>query len=137
MPSYTYEITCTCDEIGESPCPAQARENSLQNKNLALMAEIEEWKNATGLMDSKGDPDGVTPKDLYNEINHLRQQQEKQWGIADEARAAQYEKKIKRAIDILDIASGDTDTETIDYAECPMIHAMHVLLGIDKDASVV
>lgn len=55
MPSYTYEITCTCDEI-------------------------EEWKKATGLMDSRGDPDGVTPKDLYNEINNLRQQQEKNWG---------------------------------------------------------
>jgi hypothetical protein len=55
----------------------------------------------------------------------------------DEAMRGRYEDKIKRAINILDIASGDTDPETIDYAECPMIHAMHVLLGIDKDDSVV
>ena len=95
MPSDTYEITCTCDEHCDDPCPAHARENSLQNKNLVLMAEIEEWKNATGLMDSRGDPDGITPEDLRNEINHLRQSQEKQWGIADEALCKQYEDKIK------------------------------------------
>jgi hypothetical protein len=47
------------------------------------------------------------------------------------------EDKIKRAINILDIAIGDTDPEVIDYSEHPMIHAMHVLLGVDKDASTI
>lgn len=39
--------------------------------------------------------------------------------------------RIKRAINILDIASGDTDPEVIDYSEYPMIHAMQVLLGVE------
>ena len=44
-----------------------------KEKTLGLLEEIEQWKEATGLMDSRGDPDGVTPEDLRNEINHLRQ----------------------------------------------------------------
>lgn len=66
-----------------------------KEKTLKLLAEIEQWKDATGLMDSRGDPDGITPEDLKNEINHLRQQQEKNWGVADEAIRGQYEDRIK------------------------------------------
>jgi len=42
------------------------------------------------------------------------------------------EDKIKRAIDILDAAIGDTDPPVIDYEDQPMIHAMHVLLGKEQ-----
>jgi len=66
-----------------------------KDRELSLLAEIEQWKDATGLMDSSGDPDGVTPDDLRNEIDQLRQSQEKNWGIADEALCAEYEKKIQ------------------------------------------
>lgn len=42
------------------------------------------------------------------------------------------ETKIKRTINILDTAIGDTDPEVIDYSEHPMIHAMHILLGMEE-----
>lgn len=74
---------------------SEAPHKEQKDRELSLLAEIEQWKDATGLMDSSGDPDGVTPEDLRNEINHLRQSQEKQWGIADEALCARYEQKIK------------------------------------------
>ena len=39
--------------------------------------------------------------------------------------------RIQKAIDVLDIALGDTDPPNIDYEEDPMIHAMHILIGIE------
>ena len=38
MPSYTITATCTCDEIGDSPCPAHYRENQLQDEVIRLKA---------------------------------------------------------------------------------------------------
>jgi len=40
------------------------------------------------------------------------------------------QRRIDKAIDIIDQMLGDTDPEEIDYYEHPEIHAMHVLLGI-------
>ena len=42
----------------------------LREENLKLLAEIEEWKTASGL-ERGGDPDGVTPDDLRAEIKRL------------------------------------------------------------------
>jgi hypothetical protein len=79
----------------------------LKNKSLAfekleLLEKICKWKEATGL-EKGGDPDGVTPDDLHNEITHLRATQEKSWGVADEALIAEYE--IEKAKIFLTIES--------------------------------
>lgn len=39
MPSYTFSVTCTCDEIGDTPCQLHARENLLQDKVIQLENE--------------------------------------------------------------------------------------------------
>jgi hypothetical protein len=81
---------------GLPPNREQKEETEKLRKELLIaLNEIEKWKNATGLEDSRGDPDGITPEDLRDEINHLRQQQEKNWGAADEAIRGQYEDRIK------------------------------------------
>lgn len=33
---YTYEVTCTCDENCDSPCPVHRREIELENRLLEL-----------------------------------------------------------------------------------------------------
>lgn len=94
MTVYKYEVTCTCDENCDSPCPAHLKENRLQGEVISLKNEILEFKKASGLEDCDGGYSGITPNDLYDEINHLRQQQEKQWGAADEAMRGQSEDRI-------------------------------------------
>jgi hypothetical protein len=81
-------------EMATAICNYKQQAEEYKAKNLNLLDEIEQWKKATGL-EKGGDPDDVTPNDLYNEINHLRQQQEKNWGAADEAIRGQYEDRIK------------------------------------------
>jgi hypothetical protein len=61
-------------------CEAKAerrRYNDLETENLKLLAEIDDWKYASGLVRG-GDPDAVTPKDareyredLERKINHF------------------------------------------------------------------
>lgn len=67
---------CTCDEIGESPCPAHHRENELQNQVLTLQSDI----------------------------SHLQQSQDKIWGAADEQLCSDYESQIADIRERLDIA---------------------------------
>ena len=40
--------------------------------------------------------------------------------------------RIRRAIDCLDEAVGDTSPDEIDYYEHPEVHAMHILLGVEE-----
>jgi len=61
---------------------------SLRDRKEGLLAEIEAWKDASGL-EQGGDPDGITPDDLRAEIEHLRATREKSWSAADEALIAE------------------------------------------------
>lgn len=70
------------------------------------------------------------PRGESEEFKPFLKEQPRPYDLSWVEQKKQDDAKIKRAVDILDIASGDTDLETIDYAECPMIHAMHILLGI-------
>lgn len=67
---------CTCDDIGEGPCPAHYRENELQNQVLALQSDI----------------------------SRLQQSQDKIWGAADEQLCSDYENQIADIKEKLDIA---------------------------------
>jgi hypothetical protein len=87
---------------------ARWRCGALETENLRLLAEIDEWKDASGL-ERGGDPDGVTPDDLRNEMAHLRTTQEKSWGAADDAMCAQYEAVIRDLVDACDRLMGDSD----------------------------
>ena len=74
----------------------------LKNKSLAFekieaIEEIEKWKEASGL-EKGGDPDAVTPDDLYKEIAHLRAAQEKSWSAADEALLAEHESEMAKMV---------------------------------------
>lgn len=84
------------------------RSQRYEEENLVLLREVDEWKDASGL-ERGGDPDGVTPDDLRNEIAHLRAAQEKSWSAADEATCAQYEAVIRDLVDACDRLMGDSD----------------------------
>lgn len=81
-----------------------------------LLTEIGKWKDASGL-ERGGDPDGVTPDDLRNELDHLRATQEKSWSAADEALCAQYETALRDLFDACDVLMGDSDLPDDDSKE--------------------
>lgn len=58
------------------------------------LSEIEKWKEATGLEDNRGDPDGITPELLKEYIEYLIETRDKQWGIADEAIEHEHKKEV-------------------------------------------
>lgn len=91
----------------------------LRKKLVVALDEIEQWKNATGLEDSRGDPDGITPEILYNEINHLRQQQEKNWGAADEALLAEHEAERAKMVLVVEQFCGQCKEGQDEPSECP------------------
>jgi hypothetical protein len=66
---------------------------------LNALQEIEEWKLATGLIDSAGDPDGITPNDLLDELCYLKEKMED---------AEYYKKALQK---IVDRFCGDGDHE--------------------------
>ena len=70
MPSYSYMVTCTCDEIGDDPCPAHGRENALQDELIKARNEVTRWKLASGL-DRGGNPNRVTPEDAAEHWKRL------------------------------------------------------------------
>lgn len=71
------------------------RAKNAEQETLRLLAEIEAWKDASGL-ERGGDPDAVTPDDLRNEIANLHACQEKSWGAADEALLAEHEAEMAK-----------------------------------------
>lgn len=40
MPTYKIEKICTCDEIGDGPCEAHARENALQDELIKIKQRL-------------------------------------------------------------------------------------------------
>jgi len=52
----------------------------LETENLKLLAEIDEWKYASGL-EKGGDPEGVTPKDLEDSIDEYKKEIE-EWKLS-------------------------------------------------------
>jgi chromosome segregation ATPase len=49
------------------------RAEQAEDQRDELREQIEAWKYATGLIDSSGDPDGVTPSHLSAELSELRE----------------------------------------------------------------
>ncbi len=60
------------------PAPAHEIERAvvgefdkLKAENERLLEKIDEWKDATGLIDSSGDPGGIEPRHLRDEVSEL------------------------------------------------------------------
>ncbi len=93
--------TCTCDDNCDDACPMHAREHALQDKVLELEQELEQWKDASGLM-CGGDPDGVTPAAMKKYWEGVEQElqfsREREENITDRAKTllARKAKEIKQ-----------------------------------------
>jgi hypothetical protein len=118
-------------EIARANCPVSDGESHIRNgiprlaaKARELLEEIEKWKDASGL-ERGGDPDGVTPDDLRNELDHLRTTQEKSWGAADEALLAEHEVEKARVVLVIQQFCGQCEAGG-EPGSCPdcLLHAI-------------
>jgi len=102
---------------------------SLAFRRIQALEQIEKWKEASGL-ERGGDPDGVTPDDLFNELMHLRATQEKSWSAADEVLAAEHDCEMSRVTLVLEQFCHQC-AEGSDPGACPdcLLHS----LGASKE----
>jgi hypothetical protein len=99
----------------------KAQLGEYSRKMIDLADEIIAWKDATGL-ERGGDPDGVTPDDLREEIAHLR--------TTDEALCSRYEVVIRDLMDACDRMMGDSDLPDDESFE---VKAMRRAAAVLKD----